>query len=95
MTALSSKQRLRHQELGELLRFALVEARELSNGYDFEFSHDPKIYGALAEITPLEHACCPFFTIAIRLEHSKLFWRLTGSEGVKKFIRMEFAVWFK
>jgi len=60
MTALSSEQRSRHQELGELLRSALVGARELSNGYDFEFSPDPKIYDALAEITPIEHACLSF-----------------------------------
>jgi len=94
MTALSGEQRSRHQELGELLRSALVGARELSNGYDFEFSPDPKIYDALAEITPIEHACCPFFTIAIRLEHSRLFWQLTGSDDVKQFIRIEFAHWF-
>jgi len=37
---------------------------------------------------------CPFFTIAIRLEHSRLFWQLTGSDDVKQFIRIEFAHWF-
>ena len=25
----------------------------------------------------------------------ELFWQLTGSEGVKQFIRMEFGEWFK
>ena len=25
-------------------------------------------YNSLAEITPLEHACCPFFDIGIRIE---------------------------
>ena len=52
-------------------------------------------YDALSQITPMESACCPFFTIAIRLEPGRrLFWRLTGPAGVKQFIRMEFAQWF-
>ncbi|MGC2696645.1 MAG: hypothetical protein WA738_12740 [Candidatus Angelobacter sp.] len=95
MTALSSEQRSCHQELGKLLRSALCVIEELPDGYEFEFSLQPAIYDALTQITPLEHACCPFFTINIRLDHNKLYWQLTGSEGVKTFIRMEFAAWFK
>jgi hypothetical protein len=66
----------------------------LPDGYEFEFPLNSATYEALTELTPLEHACCPLFTIAIRLEHDKIFWQLTGSEGVKQFIRMEFALWF-
>ena len=96
MKALSSEQRSRHHELTELLRSALLKTHELDFGYDFEFPPDPPIYNALTAITPLEHACCPFFTISIRLEQTgRLFWQLTGSDGVKQFIRMEFAEWFK
>jgi hypothetical protein len=96
MTALSNAQRLRHQELGDALRPALCALRELSDGYEFEFPFQPAIYDALTQLTPLEHACCPFFTITIRLAPgNQLAWQLTGSEGVKQFIRMEFAPWFR
>jgi len=96
MTALSSEQRSHHRELGEMLRSALCAVRELPDGYEFEFPFLPATYNAVTQITPLEHACCPFFDVSIRLEREggKLWWRLTGREGVKAFIRAEFAPWF-
>jgi hypothetical protein len=96
MTALSGEQRARHHELAVLLQSSLVAVRELPDGYEFEFSWSPATYAALAEVTPLEHACCPFLDIGIRIESesSKLFWRLTGREGIKPFIRAEFGAWF-
>lgn len=95
-TALNAEQRQRQQELGKALRSALLGVQELADGYEFEFVPGAGNYQALAEFTPLEHACCPFFDISIRLEreHGKLWWRLTGREGVKPFIRLEFAPWF-
>jgi hypothetical protein len=96
MTALSSNQRARHHELAVLLQSSLATIRGLPDGYDFEFSWNAYTYASLAEITPLEHACCPFFDIAIRIESesNKLHWRLTGREGIKPFIRAEFGAWF-
>jgi len=96
MTALSSEQRLLHHELATSLLTRLRAIREISDGYDFEFPFEPEIYETLTKITPLEHACCPFFDISIRLEREggKLWWRLTGREGVKLFIRAEFSSWF-
>ena len=61
MTALSSDQRARHHELVVLLKSSLAIIHELPNGYDFEFPWETALYAALAEITPLEHACCPIF----------------------------------
>jgi hypothetical protein len=92
-TALTLEQRKQHAELTAALRSALLGFLELPDGYEFEFVPDPVSYRALAELTPLEHACCPFFDISIRLEreHGKLWWRLTGRDGVKLFIRAEFA----
>ena len=95
MNALSPEQRACHAELATRLRSALHSVRELADGYEFEFPFSSTTYEVLTELTPLEHACCPFFTIAIRLKQDKIFWQLTGSEGVKQFIRMEFAEWFR
>jgi hypothetical protein len=96
MTALTGDQRARHHELAFVLKSSLAIIHELPNGYDFEFSWEPATYAALAELTPLEHACCPFFDIGIRIESAsnKLCWRLTGREGIKPFIRAEFGAWF-
>jgi hypothetical protein len=95
MNALSHEQRLRHGELARRLASALIAAVELADGYAFEFAMDSATYDALSQMTPMESACCPFFTIAIRLEPgSRLFWQLTGSEGAKEFIRAEFGSWF-
>jgi hypothetical protein len=96
MTALTSEQRARHHELAALLQSSLASIRELPDGYDFEFPWEAATYAALAEITPMEHACCPFFDIGIRIESEskKLYWRLTGREGIKPFIRAEFGAWF-
>jgi len=95
-TALTAEQRHRQQELGKTLRSSLLGVQELPDGYEFEFAPDQANYQGLAEFTPMEHACCPFFDISIRLEreNGKLWWRLTGRDGVKPFIRAEFSPWF-
>lgn len=95
MNALTPEQRSMHRDLGEQLRSALVRIRELANGYEFEFPLNPATYDALTRLTPLEHACCPFFSISIRLQDNKLFWQLVGSDGVKPFIQAEFADWLE
>jgi hypothetical protein len=95
MNALSNEQRSRHSELSGFLRARLMIVREIAKGYEFEFPAIPDNYRALTELTPLEHACCPFFTISIVLrQDDQLVWQLTGDEGVKQFIRHEFAPWF-
>lgn len=96
-TALTSEQRKRKQELGKALGSSVLGIQELPDGFEFEFPYDPSNYQALTEFTPLERACCPFFDISIRLEREggKLWWRLTGREGVKQFIHAEFSPWIK
>jgi hypothetical protein len=96
MTALSSEDRLRHRQLADFLLSMLQAIREIPDGYNFVFLFDQATYDALSQITLLEHACCPFFTIGTRLKPGReLIWQLTGTEGVKPFIQMEFAAWFR
>jgi hypothetical protein len=96
-TALTPEQRKRQQDLSKTLRTSVLGIQELPDGFEFEFAPDPPNYQALAEFTPLERACCPFFDVTIRLEREggKLWWRLTGRDGVKQFIRAEFSPWIK
>jgi hypothetical protein len=96
-TALTAEARKRHfDELGPRLRALHTGIREFANGYEFEFPPDPAAYRTIAEWVEGEHLCCPFFDIEIRWERERgaLRLRLTGREGVKQFIRSDFARWF-
>jgi|SRR5579863_6805928 hypothetical protein len=96
-TALNPEQRKRQQELSKILRDSVLGIQELPDGLEFEFPSTTTNYQALTEFTPLERACCPFFDISIRLEREggKLWWQLTGREGVKQFIHAEFSPWIR
>lgn len=81
------------EELGKTMRSRKQETRELPDGYEFKFPADAATFRTVAEWATLERLCCPFFDIDLRLERDNGgFWmRLTGREGVKQFIRGEFA----
>ena len=51
----------------------------------------------IAEWTAVEHVCCPFFDIELRLDRecSATWIRLTGRPGTKEFIRMDLKGWLK
>jgi hypothetical protein len=96
--ALKPYQRKRHfDELGPQLRTLVVQARELPNGYEFQFPGDRPTFELIAEWSAGEHLCCPFFDIDVRLEREggATWIRLTGRPGTKEFIRTDFRSWFK
>jgi hypothetical protein len=97
-SALSPEHRRRHfDELGPRLRTLVIRARELPDGYEFQFPGDRSTFELLAEWTSGEHLCCPFFDIALRLdrEGGAAWIRLTGRPGTKDFIRTDFQRWLK
>src|SRR5689334_12343581 len=96
--ALTPEQRKRHfEELGPTLRSLRKSTRELDDGYEFEFTADPKVFQLVTEWAIQERLCCPFLDIAVRLEREggPLWLRLTGREGTKDFIKADFAAWTK
>ncbi len=95
--ALNPQQRKRHfDELGPKLRSLVRQARELPDGYEFQFPGDRATYQLIAEWVGGEHACCPFFDIDLRLdrEGGAAWIRLGGRPGTKEFIRVDFHRWF-
>jgi hypothetical protein len=95
-SALTPEQRKRHfDELGPALRALRKGVRELPDGYEFQFPSDQKTYAMLTEWAQQESLCCPFFDINVRLdrEGGPLWLRLTGREGTKDFIKVDFAKW--
>jgi hypothetical protein len=92
--ALSMKERARHKELTEKLLAARNETIETEKGYEFQYRPDKVTIAEVAEWVVAESKCCPFFDFHIDLENqgSLVCLRLTGSAGIKDFIRSEFHV---
>ncbi len=92
--ALTPEERTHHKQLTEKLLAARKEIVETEKGYEFQFSPKSVSLAELAEWVVAESKCCPFFDFHIDLENEgKLIClRLTGEEGIKQFIRTEFAL---
>jgi hypothetical protein len=90
--ALTPAEWARHRELGEKMKVARTAIVETEKGYELQFSPDKISVGEVAEWVVAESKCCPFFDFHIDLENrgTLVCLRLTGSEGVKAFIRSEF-----
>jgi hypothetical protein len=96
--ALTPQARKRHfDELSPALQARKKSIRELRDGFEFQFPPDTATFQLVSEWVTGERLCCPFFDIDVHVEreHGSLWLRLTGREGVKQFIRADFARWFK
>jgi hypothetical protein len=92
--ALNPAERLRHKQLTDKLIAGRKEIVETEKGYEFQYSPSHVSLAKLADWVVVEGKCCPFFDFHIDLEREGklLCLRLTGEEGIKSFIRSEFAV---
>ena len=92
--ALTPAEKARHKELGDKMMKARSATIETPNGYEFQFSPKDVSLAELAEWAVAESKCCPFFDFHIDLERegTLVCLRLTGSEGVKAFLRAEFGL---
>ena len=94
--ALDPVARKRHfDELAPALAAADRSSRELPDGFEFEFPPDAATVQKVLEFAAGERLCCPFFDIVVRMERERgsVWLRLTGGEGVKQFIKADFARW--
>jgi hypothetical protein len=92
--ALTPDERASHKQLTDKLIRIRKEVVETEKGYEFQFSPADVSLAELAEWVAAEGKCCPFFDFHIDLEQqgALLCLRLTGEEGIKAFIRLEFPV---
>jgi hypothetical protein len=91
--ALSANERARHKELTEKLMSSRTDTVEIEKGYEFQYSPAKVAVAEVAEWVVMESKCCPFFDFHIDLEKEGqlVCLRLTGREGIKAFIRLEFS----
>ena len=92
--ALNPAERAHHAKLTEKLLAARKATVETAKGYEFQFSPANVSLAELSDWVLAESRCCPFFDFHIDLENqgSLLCLRLTGAEGIKAFIRVEFQI---
>jgi hypothetical protein len=94
LTALDPFQRKRHSELSAEVWPRNLEIKELANGYGFRFPFDVSLFQKIAELMLLEHLCCPFLELGLKLDKNggPVWVRLTGERGVKSLLRAELGI---
>jgi len=92
--ALTPAEREHHKQLSEKLQAARKATVETAKGYEFQFNPADVSLAELSDWVLAESKCCPFFDFHIDLENegNLLCLRLTGAEGIKAFIRLEFQI---
>ena len=92
--AMNPAERAVHKELTDRMIHARRKITETPDGYEFRLDASAVSLPDLANWAVMEAKCCPFFDFHLNLENqgSALHLRLSGPEGVKPFIRLEFAI---
>src|SRR4051812_43559090 len=85
----SPAERERWVTVGNRWRTAVMEMRELADGYALRIPSDAATVMAAAEWMTLDRLCCPFFTFTLEIEREggPAWLRLTGRPGTKEFLR--------
>lgn len=91
LTSLDAVQRKRRAQLASEVFSQILETRELATGYEFRFDFKPSVFGNLTELATLEHLCCPFFEITVKIDKNNgpLLLQITGDPGIKQFLQAE------
>ena len=94
LRAFQPGERKQWRKLIEEMSSAVVEARELPDGYTLHVDSRRTSLVKLSEWAVLERKCCPFFDFELVLhgEDGSLWLNLRGRDGVKQFIREDFTL---
>ena len=67
---------------------AVLEVKELDDGYSYSLPSEGKWLRELASLIDLERQCCPFlrFRITVEANGGPMWLDLTGPEGTKEFL---------
>jgi hypothetical protein len=83
----------RRADLLTTFQGALLETRELDDGYAYRFPSDANWISELAQLITVERECCPFLSFNLRVEpaNGPLWLELTGPAGTKDFLQSLFS----
>ncbi len=75
------------------VRNAVVEIRELDNGYAYCLASEGERLTDIAKLVDLERQCCPFlrFSIIVEEGNGPIWLEMTGPEGTKEFLAATFS----
>lgn len=91
MDAIEPKERQQHIATAKFVFAAVIDIRELPDGYAFHLPSNSEILRKIGDFISLEQLCCPFFgfTLEVERECGAVWLQSTGREGVKPFIQAE------
>jgi hypothetical protein len=71
---------------------AVLEVKDLGDGYAYRFPTDEVWITELANLITFERQCCPFLKFNVRIEPGAgpIWLELTGPEGTKDFLNSLF-----
>ena len=74
------------------VRLAVLEVRELKDGFAYSFPSEGDWLRELAGLIDLERQCCPFlrFNLTVEANGGPLWLEMTGPEGTKNFLNSTF-----
>ena len=78
----------RRRTVLQKVRSAVVEVRELENGYAYSFPSAGDWLVEVAGLIDLERQCCPFlrFQLTVEQNDGPLWLEMTGPAGTKEFL---------
>ena len=76
----------------ERVKQAIVESRELDDGYALSFPSSTESLNELTTLVDLERQCCPFlkFQITVEANSGPVWLEITGPDGTKDFLKNTF-----
>jgi N-acetyltransferase len=88
----ASELRERREIVLRKVRSAVLNVRELEDGYAYAFPLDSERLRELTAMIDLERQCCPFLSFRLTVEESDglLLLEITGPEGTKGFLLSTF-----
>jgi hypothetical protein len=83
----------RRADLLQTFQGALLETKELADGYAYRFPSGGNWIAELAQLITFERECCPFMQFNLRVEpaNGPLWLELTGPAGTKDFLESLFS----
>ena len=83
----------RRRTVLQKMRDAVVEARELPDGYAYCFPSEGRQLPEIASMIELERQCCPFLRFRLTIEPAggPIWLELSGPVGTKDFLKEIFG----
>ena len=91
-TLTNSELQDRRRTVLDSVKQAIVETKELDDGFALSFPSSGGSFQELAAMVDLERQCCPFLRFRITAEPGggPLWLEITGPEGTKDFLKHTF-----